>query len=107
MSIFDKREKAAETELVIDAQKQFRIDARRNKLLGAWVADKLGLAGEAKENYALEVVKSDMEEIGEEDVFRKVKADLDAAEINVSDDEIREKMQSFMAEAKQQILDKD
>jgi hypothetical protein len=77
--------------------------ARRNKLLGLWVAEKLGKSGADAEAYAKEVVKSDFEEAGDDDVFRKVKADLDAGGAQLSDHQIRRKMEELIEVAVAQI----
>ncbi len=76
MSSFDDRESAFENKFAHDAETQFKIDARRNKLLGLWAAELLGKSGEDAAAYAVEVIKSDFEEAGDEDVIRKVAADL-------------------------------
>ncbi len=77
MTSFDNRENAFENKFAHDAETQFKIDARRNKLLGLWAAELLGKSGEEAAAYAVEVVKSDFEEAGDEDVIRKVVADLE------------------------------
>lgn len=104
MSTFDERENAFENKFAHDAEIRFKVEARRNKLLGMWAADLLGKAGEDAEAYAREVVKSDFEEAGDEDVFRKVSGDLGAA---ASEADIRAKMAELMATAKSQILEED
>jgi len=76
MSSFDDRENAFENKFAYDAETQFKIDARRNKLVGLWAAELLGKSGDEAAAYALEVIKSDFEEAGDEDVIRKVAADL-------------------------------
>lgn len=101
MSSFDDREKAFENKFAHDQELQFKAEARRNKLLGQWAAEKLGLAGKAAQDYALEVVKSDFEEPGEEDVFRKVSGDLGDKS---SEAEIRAKMAELRAIAKDQVM---
>ena len=103
MTLFDKRENAAETEMKLSAEQEFRVAARRNKILGLWVAGKIGKTGDDADAYAIEVVKSDMEEAGDEDVFRKVKQDLIAAGVNFTDEEIRDRMEVFLTEARSQI----
>lgn len=103
MTTFDDREAAAEKKFVLDADQEFKAQARRNKLLGLWVAGLLGKSGDDANAYAIEVVKSDMEEVGEEDVFRKVKQDLIAAGSEISDVEIRDRMGVFLTEARAQI----
>ncbi|MEM6311527.1 MAG: DUF1476 domain-containing protein [Pseudomonadota bacterium] len=102
MSSFDERQNAFESKYAHDAEMQFKVEARRNKLLGLWAADLLGKTGEDAAEYAKEVVKSDFEEAGDEDVYRKVSGDLgDAA----SEDTIRAKMKELMVAAKSQIMD--
>ncbi len=101
MSTFDDRENAFENKFAHDAEMQFKADARRNKLLGLWAADLMGKSGEAAAEYAREVVKSDFEEAGDEDVYRKVSGDLgDKAD----EATIRTKMRSLMVEAKAQLM---
>jgi hypothetical protein len=105
MTQFDNREKAFESKYAHDQELQFKVMARRNKLLGLWVAGELGLAGEAAAQYAIDVVKADFQEAGDEDVYRKVKADLDAKQVAVSEHRIRKEMDDLLTEAKRQILD--
>ncbi len=107
MGSFDDREAAFEQKLVLDAQLEFRLMARRNKLLGLWAAGILGKSGEDAKAYAVEVIKSDMEEVGHEDVFRKVKQDLIAAGNDISDVEIRDRMSVLLTEARNQIMDEN
>ncbi len=104
MSGFDDRKDAFEKKFVLDAEQEFKLLARRNKLLGQWVADLLGKTGDEAKAYATEVVISDMEEVGEEDVFRKVKQDLIAAGNSISDADIRERMSVLLVEARSQII---
>jgi len=102
MSTFDDRENAFENKFAHDAEMQFKADARRNKLVGLWAAGLLGKDGDAAEDYAKEVVKSDFEEAGHEDVFRKLSGDLgDKAD----EATIRAKMAEYMVEAKAQLMD--
>lgn len=103
MTTFDKREEGFEAKFARDETLRFKAEARRNKLLGLWAAEKLGKTGEAAQEYAKSVVASDFEEAGEEDVFRKVRADFDAAGIAESDHQIRRTMTELMATAVQQI----
>ena len=103
MTSFDKREKGFEDKFAHDEALKFKAEARRNKLLGLWVADMMKLAGEDAENYAKEVIKADFEEPGDEDVFRKVSGDIAKAELDVSEKEIRRKMSELMDEAVRQI----
>ncbi|WP_457300337.1 DUF1476 domain-containing protein [Phyllobacterium sp. P5_D12] len=97
------RENAFENKYAHDAEVRFRAEARRNKLLGIWAAEKLGKADEAAEAYVKEVIKADFQEAGDDDVFRKIRADFDAAGIDTSDHRIRRKMEELMIEAIQQI----
>ena len=102
MSTFDDRENAFENKFAHDAEMQFKADARRNKLLGLWAAELMGKSGDDAAEYAKEVVRSDFEEAGHEDVFRKVSGDLgDLA----SEADIRKKMAELMAVAKKQLMD--
>lgn len=101
MSTFEDRENAFENKFAHDAEMQFKAQARRNKLLGLWAAELLGKSGDSADAYAMEVVKSDFEESGDEDVYRKVAGDLgDKAEETT----IRGKMTELLAVAKDQIL---
>ncbi|MFK7943225.1 MAG: DUF1476 domain-containing protein [Paracoccaceae bacterium] len=104
MTSFDDRERAFESKFAHDAEMQFKAEARRNKLLGLWTAEKMGLTGDAADSYAKEVVAADFEEAGDEDVYRKVSGDLSAKAIDVAETEIREKMVALMAEAKAQLF---
>ncbi|MFD1696692.1 DUF1476 domain-containing protein [Roseibium aestuarii] len=103
MSTFDKREKDFEAKFAHDEELRFKAVARRNKLLGLWAAGLLGLEGDKADEYAKEVVRADFEEPGEEDVFRKIRADLDAAGIAESDHQIRRTMDELLHTAVDQI----
>ena len=103
MTTFDKREEGFEKKFAMDEELQFKADARRNKLLGLWAAEKLGLSGDEAEAYAKSVVMADFEEAGDEDVFRKISADFDAKSVDQSDHQIRRTMDELMATAVQQI----
>jgi hypothetical protein len=102
MSTFDNREDAFENKYAHDAEMQFKAEARRNKLLGLWAADLMGISGDEADAYAKEVIKSDFEEAGDEDVYRKVSGDLGDKSDEAS---IRAKMAELMALAKAQIFD--
>ena len=105
MSGFDDREKAFETKYLHDQDLQFKVEVRRNKLLGLWVADELlGMTGDARDAYAKEVISADFEEPGEEDVVRKVMADVEAKGVDFSEHRLRNKMEELMAVAKQQMM---
>ncbi len=101
MSTFDKREEGFEKKFALDEEQKFKAEARRNKLLGLWAAEKLGKTGDDAAAYAKEVVASDFEEAGDADVLRKVVKDL--AEKGVSELEIRKKMDELVLTAIMQI----
>jgi hypothetical protein len=103
MTTFDKREEGFEKKFAHDEELRFKATARRNKLLGLWAAQKLGLSGADADAYAKEVVMADFEEAGEDDVFRKVRKDLDAKGASASDQEIRTQMVELMAQAIAQV----
>lgn len=103
MVTFDKREDGFERKFVLDEELQFKAQARRNKLLGLWAAEKLGLAGDEAEQYAKSVVAADFEEAGDDDVFRKVRADFDAKQVTQSDHQIRRTMDELLAKAVEQV----
>ena len=104
MTQFDDRERAFETKFAHDEAMNFRLVARRNRLLGEWAARKMGLSEEETASYAKDVVRADFEEAGDEDVIRKVLGDLTAAGIEIDDAEIREAIGHKMVEAKRQIM---
>ena len=104
MTSFGDREKAFEDKFKHDQELQFKVEARRNKLLGLWVAELMGRAGDDADSYAKEVIASDFEEPGDGDVVRKVMGDLEKAEIEMSEQRLRKKMQELMVEAKQQVM---
>ena len=103
MSSFDNRKKGFEGKFAHDEETLFKINAKRNKLLGEWIADRLKKIDKDKEDYILEVIKSDMAEPGDKDVFRKVKNDLSQGGFNNIDEEIRNKMDEFMEVAKKAV----
>src|SRR5688572_5817620 len=103
MTTFDKREEGFEKKFAHDEELRFKANARRNRLLGLWAAEKLGLTGDAATAYAKEVVASDFEESGDHDVFRKVRADFDAKSEAQSDHQIRRTMEELMGTAIEQI----
>ena len=100
---FDDRKEAFEKRFAHDAELRFKAEARRNKLLGLWAAEKMGLAGAEASTYAQEVIKADFEEAGDEDVFRKIRKDFDAGKIEQSDHQIRQMMSELMGKAIEQI----
>ena len=103
MTTFDKREKGFEKKFQRDKDLEFRAMARRNKLLGLWAAEFLGLEGDAADAYAREVVQSDFDEPGDEDVFRKVFGDLQDKGADVADHRLRKQMEILFEEALEQV----
>ena len=103
MTQFDNREKAAENKFSHDKELEFKATARRNKLLGQWAAGLMGMEGEAVDAYARTVIEADFEEAGDDDVFRKVRGDFDAKNIDQSDHQIRRTMEELMEKAIDQI----
>ena len=104
MTTFDDRENAFENMYAHDAEMQFKAEARRNKLLGLWAAEKMGVTGDDAAAYAKTVVIADLLEPGDEDVFRKVIADLNDKATGVTDDELRRRMDEFLIEARAQLV---
>ena len=103
MSSFDKREEGFEKKFAHDEELRFKATARRNRLLGLWAADKLGLKGAEADAYAKEVVVSDLEEAGDHDVFKKIRTDFDAKGVSQSDHQIRRTMDELMARAIEEV----
>lgn len=103
MNSFDDRQKAFEAKFAHDEELRFKIEARRDKLLGLWLAEKMGKTGDAAAEYAKEVVISDLQEAGDEDVIAKVLADIDAAGLNINRDQIVTKLAEYMVEAGEQL----
>ncbi|GJL94691.1 MAG: hypothetical protein DHS20C05_10960 [Hyphococcus sp.] len=103
MTTFDEREDKYEKKFAHDAALRFKAEARRNKLLGLWAAELLGRSD--ADAYAREVIKADLEEAGDEDVFRKVRKDFDDAGVEQSDHQLRRRMDECMAEAMKQLQD--
>lgn len=101
MTTFDDRERGFERKFALDAEQEFKATARRNRLLGEWAAGLMGLS--TVDEYARAVVKSDFEQPGDEDVLRKVAGDLKGAGVNVSEGEVRMKMDELLAQARDQI----
>jgi len=103
MTTFDKREEGFEKKFALDEEARFKANARRNKMLGVWAAQKLGLAGDEAEAYAKAVVMADFEEAGDDDVLRKVRTDFEAKGVGLSDQQIRRTMDELMEAAVAQI----
>jgi hypothetical protein len=99
MTTFDKREEGFEKQFARDEELRFKATVRRNKLLGLWAAEKLGLTGAEAEAYAKQVILSDFEEPSDHDVFRKIRRDFDAKDVNQSDHQIWCIMEGLMATA--------
>lgn len=104
MTTFDDRENAFENMYAHDAEMQFKAEARRNNLLGLWAAEKMGLTGDAADAYAKSVVIEDLKEAGDDDVYRKVSADLESEGAGVPEAELRAKMRDLLAEVKVRIV---
>ena len=103
MSTFDDREKGFERKFALDQEQEFKAGVRRNRALGRWAAERMGLEGKHLDEYAQAVVKSDFELPGDEDVLRKVFEDLKGSGVNVTEGEVRNKMLELLAIAREQI----
>ena len=101
MNKFDERKKSFEKKYQMDQELQFKVQARSCKYLSEFVSLKLGKTEEQKQNYIQEVIKADMEEAGQEDVFRKIKKDFQAASFSIEDSEIRDEMEKALLRAKE------
>ena len=101
MNKFDEREKSFEKKFQMDEELQFKIAARSNKYLGEWVSSMMGKNEEETKNYIQEIIKSDLEESGQEDVFRKIRNDFQAASISLEEEEIRKQMEKAILRAKE------
>ena len=99
--IYDERGKSFEKKFQMDEELQFKVAARSNKYLGEWVSAKLGKNEEEKKNYIQEIIKSDLEEAGKEDVFRKIKKDFQVASFTIEDSEIRDQLEKALLRAKE------
>ena len=104
MTTFNDREKAFEDKYKHDQELQFKVEARRNKLLGLWVAELMGLDGGDAEAYSKEVVAADFEEPGDADVVRKVLGDTEAKGVELTEHKLRKKMDELQQVAKQQVM---
>jgi hypothetical protein len=103
MTQFNDREKAFEAKFARDSELGFKVQVRRNRMLGLWAAGLMGLTGEAADAYAKEVVAADFIEAGDDDVYRKVKGDLDAKGIDVSEHQVRREMAALLETAKREL----
>ncbi|MCM2505201.1 DUF1476 domain-containing protein [Aureimonas altamirensis] len=100
---FDDRKQEFENRYAHDQELRFRVEARRNKLLGLWAAEKLGRSGADADAYAMDVVKADLQKEGEEDVFAKIMADFTAAGVAQSEHQVRRRMAELLVEAEAQV----
>jgi hypothetical protein len=105
MTQFDDRERAFEAKYARDEEMQFRITARRNRLLGHWAARRMGLTDAEAESYAKDVVRSDFEEAGEHDVIRKVLGDLTSAGVDCDEEQVQQALRNKEIEARRQIIE--
>ena len=105
MTQFDDRERAFEAKFARDEEMQFRVIARRNRLLGEWAARLMGLSEAEAGPYAMDVVRADFEEAGDEDVIRKILGDLTAAGVEIDEDRIREALGHKLVEARRQLIE--
>ena len=103
MTTFDEREKSFEKKFALDEEQKFKAMARRNRLLGLWAAEKLGLSGDAATAYSKEVVAADFEEAGDDDVQNKVVKDFAAKGVGIAAPEVRAKMEELLAQAAAQV----
>lgn len=103
MTTLDDRANAQETKFVLDAAKEFKAEAKRNKALGHWAAGLMGKSEAESDKYALEVIMADMEEAGDDDVFRKLRGDLTTANCEITDDAIRHRMASELKIAREAV----
>ena len=103
MTTFDKREEGFEKKFALDSEQKFKAEARRNKLLGLWAAEKLGITGDAAAAYAKEVVAANFEQPGENDLVHKVTRDLAGKGIAITDAQLRAKMDELLLQAIQQV----
>lgn len=104
MTTFDDRERAEEAKFAHDADMQFRIQARRNRLLGEWAADRMGLSQAERDAYAKAVVQADFEEAGDEDVIRKLLGDLTSAGVETDEAEVRAALDAKLVEARRMLM---
>ena len=103
MSQFDDRQKGYEGKYAHDQELEFKAQVRRNRMLAEWAGELMGKSAEEIEAYKKEVVKADFEEAGDEDVFRKIRRDLDAHNVEQSDHQIRRHMDEYLAKAREQL----
>ena len=105
MTTFDERERAFEAKFARDQEMQFRIHARRNRLLGLWAAERMGLTDVEADTYARDLIRADFETIGDDDVVRRLLGDFTAAGIDIDDDEIRARIEEKTIAARRQLIE--
>ena len=105
MSSFDDRERAFETKFARDEEMAFRVTARRNRLVGQWAAQKMGLTPEETDAYAKAVVQADFEEAGDDDVIRKLVGDLTAASVEIDEAQVRRALEEATIDARRQLME--
>lgn len=105
MTTFDDRERGEEAKFAHDEEMQFRIQARRNRLLGQWAAERMGLSAAETEAYAKGVVQADFEEAGDDDVVRKLLGDLTAAQVDIDEAAVRRALEEATVDARRQLLE--
>lgn len=103
MNQFDDREKAEERKFASKEELEFKVQAKRNRMIGAWAANLLGLVGEDADKYATSVVIADLKEAGDEDVYQKLASDFAAANIDVSEHQIRREMAELLDKARAEL----
>lgn len=103
MTTFDEREKAFERKFALDEELRFKATVRRNKLLGLWAAEKLGISGTDADAYAKEVIRADFEQPGDDDLIRKLRKDFEGKGLTLTDAQIHDAMTEMMAKAVQQV----
>ena len=103
MTTFDDREHAYEAHFALEAQLEFKAEARRDRLLGLWAGERLGLSGDDLENYVLSVMRADLREPGDHDVYQKVLADLADKDAHVRPQDVRERMDAFLIQARAEV----
>ena len=105
MTTFDERERAFEAKFARDQEMQFRIHARRDRLLGLWAAERMGLTDVEAETYAKELIRSDFETITDDDIVRRLLGDLTSAGVDIEESEIRSRIEEKTVKARRQLIE--
>jgi hypothetical protein len=105
MTTFDERESAFETKFARDQEMQFRVHARRNRLLGLWAAELMGLTSVEADGYARDLIRSDFETVGDDDILRKLLGDFTSAGVEIDEAAIRAQLDLKMVDARRQLID--